>query len=187
MFYSLGPVWKNGDLEFPSIDNPAGLFDCEDLLKTDSLLESWEKPNLIPSEKADPIDLYFSVSEHFAFSPEAVATLKELTGKYVEWLPVEIYGIGEYFFINPLVSISLGPDSQWERNDVSKNIVEITKYNFLASDIADLNVFRIRQPQDSSAGEAGFCHSSIVVSEQFRSSWNNSNYKGLNFKSLPAS
>lgn len=186
MLYTLGPVWKSGDFQFPSIDNQARLFDCDDLLKTKSLQESWEKPTLYPSEKSDPIDLYFCVSEHFAFSPKAVEVLKNLTGESVEWLPVEISGIGEYFFINPLVSINLGPDSVFEKNEISKNIVEIKKYDFLASDLVDLAVFRIGQPQDSSAGEAGFCLSSIVVNEPFKSTWSDSSYQGLDFKSLPA-
>lgn len=186
MFYSLAPVWKSGDLEFPSIDNPAGLFECEDLIKTNSLRDSWEKPNLIPSEKADPIDLYFSVTENFAFSPAAVATLQELIGDSAEWLPVEIYGIGEYFFLNPLVAVSLGPDAQWEQNDVSKNIVEISKYNFVETDLTGHNVFRISQPPESSAGKAGFCFASIVVTEKFRSAWDAAKYKGLEFKALPA-
>lgn len=185
MLYALAPVWKSGDLEFPSIDNPAGLFECDDLHKSNSLIDSWEKPTLLPSEKSDPIDSYFCVSEHFAFSSEAVDALKELTGENVEWLPVEIYGIGEYFFINPLVSINLGPGSQYERNEISKNIVEISNYNFLDSDLADHNVFRISQPEDSSAGKAGFCLTSIVVSESFHSKWNSTNYKGLDFKTLP--
>jgi hypothetical protein len=141
-------------------DDERLLWDDQRLHKAEPTLAKWQGPRLRLLEPR-PTPVIFNPNA-FAVSRavrEALAHLSE-----IEFLPVHIEGFDTYFIMH-VVSAVAAPDRCFlRRSPVSKNIVEL--FSFPSDYTPGADLFRVAQPEDSAAGRAGFCMSSIYASAE---------------------
>jgi hypothetical protein len=161
----IGPVWNaQGDSKYHLVDSADGLFDEESsLLKTSSLRESWKPPILVVVAVRKPADVYFCPSGCYFFSERAKNIVEPLVAADAEWLQVAIQGLGIHFALHPLRQARLAAPSKYRVNEVSGNIVELTKAVFDADAVGSSTIFYASQAAGSAAEQGGFCFPSVFV------------------------
>jgi hypothetical protein len=163
--FELQPAWSaNGEAEHHIVDSPDGLFDAAPLQKTEPLAGAWLAPTLVIVTSRRAADVYYCPGGCYLFSDRARALVDPLVAKDVEWLPVEINGLGSHFALHPLRQVPLAQRAKYRINEVSKNIVDILQCAFDSEDIAGASIFYASQAPGSAAAEAGFCLPSVFVS-----------------------
>lgn len=184
-FFQLSPPWNaRGDNPYPWVDSADGLFGRDALSKVGALLGAWVAPTLFASEIAVRLDAYCCPAGYFLFSDTARSVLASAFGASVEWLPVDLAGIGRFSLLHPLRSCPLGPESKVRRNDISGNVVQVDAYDLIVNDVRDANAFLPAQPPGSAAAAAGFCLNTIVTTELPALVWQKSGLKGVRFQPL---
>jgi hypothetical protein len=165
--FKLSPEWDDkGDYPYHYIDDSKGLFKIERFHSTISLLPSWKKPVLRVYQSGDEADIYFCTAGYFFFTARAREAFAGAFGENAEWLPATVDGIGELYILHPLRSLPLGCDAVVERNEISRNVVEIYRYRFDLSASPIPPIFFVEQPADSAAGRAGFTFHTIHMTEE---------------------
>lgn len=184
-FFRLSPAWDaKGDNPYPWVDTADGLFGPDGLHKLTPLLAAWSPPRLVPSVLHSRMDAYCCPGGIFVFSSTARAALAEAVGTSVEWLPVDLAGLGDFALLHPLRACPLGRRAKFRRNEVSRNITHIEHYDFQLDRIGDATVFYPEQPPDSAAAAAGFCCRDVIASELPALIWERSGFRGLRFQAL---
>jgi len=183
-FFRLSVPWDDsGNNPYPWVDSADGLFGPEELHKVYPVFERWTVPRLLTSATAPRVDAYCCPGGFFMFSSRARTVLGALD-PMVEWLPVEIMGLGQFLLLHPLRSCKLGPQARFRRNEVSLNIASIDVYDFEPSELGDTLIFCPAQPSDSAAGQAGFYMSDVVATELPALIWQRSGLRGVRFQPL---
>lgn len=163
--YSLEPAWnEEGDYPFHMIDQQDMLFNFDgELSKAEPLMHRWNTPDLLVHDRRLQADIYWCAGEGFLFSSAAKASLAPVGGDDVEWLPVSVIGLGDYYILHPLRKVWLGRAASVEINPVSRNITVVHQYDFLMDDLVGVNVFRVAQARGSAADQGGYCCHSVMI------------------------
>lgn len=145
-------------------DDRRGMWKDPRILGDAALASEWEIP---PGFVAGPPG---RSGTGVLFNPEAFAVdeaiyegLRHLSG--VEFLPISVKGLGQFFLMHPTgvtspssdVKVRLAPPP-------SGNVVEVE--GFSAGFEAPSDIFRVRHPPGSAAGRLGYCNRTILVSHR---------------------
>lgn len=146
---TVAPTW---------FDDDKLLWDDDRLHKAEPTLAKWQAPRLrLFGRRPTPV----------LFNPNAFAVSKEVRAALdrfaeIEFLPVRIEGFETYFVMHVVAAVAPPDHCSLRRAPVSKNIVEL--FSFPSGHAPMTDLFRVMQPQDSAAGRAGFCMSTIYAS-----------------------
>jgi hypothetical protein len=157
--FKLHPVsLPDGKFAATWFDDERFLWDDERLHKAEPVIVRWQAPRLQLLEPR-PTPVLFN-PKAFAVSKEVRALLAHFPE--VEFLPIEITGFGTFFIVHVMAAVMAPERCSLRRSPVSKNIVEL--YGFPPTYTPSADLFRVVQPDDSAAGRAGFCVTTIYAS-----------------------
>jgi hypothetical protein len=145
-----------GDYTATWFDDEQMLWDDERLHKPQPIRATWKAPTLrLLKPQVTPV----------LFNPNALAVCTEVRDALadfpeIEFLPVE--AAGTFFIMHVVMVLEAPPGCSLRRSPFSKNIVEL--HAFPAGYVPPTSFFRVAQPNDSAAGRAGFCMSTIYTS-----------------------
>jgi hypothetical protein len=127
------------------------------LHKPQPVLTTWQTPCL-QLLKPRPTRVLFNPNA-FAVCEEVRRALAHFSE--IEFLPLEIAGIGTFFIIYVVMAVGAPDGCSLRRSPVSNNIVELLA--FPKGYAPSANFFRVAQPINSAAGLAGFCLNTIYT------------------------
>jgi hypothetical protein len=133
--------------------------------KPKPLKHQWRPLELLVHEHRLPADIYWCLGDAFFFSRTAQASVIDVMAEDVEWLPVPISGLGDFYVLHPLREVPLAPKASVEINSVSRNITVIRKHEFQSEDLGDLRVFMPAQARGSAAAQAGFSFGQVMITD----------------------
>jgi hypothetical protein len=157
--FKLYPVsLPDGKFAATWFDDERFLWDDERLHKAEPVIVRWQAPRLQLLEPR-PTPVLFN-PKAFAVSKEVRALLAHFPE--VGFLPIEITGFGTFFIMHVVAAVMAPERCSLRRSPVSKNIIEL--YGFPPTYTPSADLFRVVQPDDSAAGRAGFCVTTIYAS-----------------------
>ena len=152
----------NGEFAAAWFDDEQRTWDDDRLHKVGALADVWEAPRLKlfrPERGATDV----------LFNPNALAVSTRVRDELrcfpeLEFLPIAIEGSGPFFVLHVTVAVDVSLGFSVRRSPVpSGNVVEL--FEFPVGYIPPAAFFSVRQPEDSSAGRAGYCLRRIYASE----------------------
>ena len=85
--------------------------------------------------------------------------------KLVEWLPVDVDGIGQMYLLHPVKFIEFPFTFKYNKNPVSKNVTYVSEYNFDNLDNVP-SVFMVKQINESAGAKSNYAITGIFITNE---------------------